>query len=100
MKILNLEDLSAESAEMVSEVLDTITEKDQSVQIKKHGQLLYDVSKSEPRPDNEPYVPQPGEQPSDVAERIFADGPLLEQKYQDMSFEEFRREAWGGRGVR
>lgn len=59
--------------------------------------ILNDVSKSEPRPDNEPYVPQPGERPSDVAERIFADGPLLEEKYQDMSLEGFRREAWGGR---
>ena len=100
MKTLNLEDLSPESAEMVAEVLDTITRKDQNVQVRKNGQLLYDISKREPVPDNEPYVPQAGEKPSDVAERIFADGPLLDEKYQDMSFEDFRREAWGGRGVR
>lgn len=84
--------------------MDTITGKDQNVQVRKNGQLLYDVSKAnrptEPVPDNEPYIPQLGEKPSDVAERIFTDGPLLDEKYQDMSFEEFRKEAWGGRGVR
>ena len=100
MKIINLEELSSESADTVTEVLDTITRQSQQVQVKRNGELLYDISRADLVPDNEPCVPQPGEKPSEVAERIFADGPLLDEKYQDISFEEFCREAWGGRGVR
>ena len=100
MKELNLEELSPESAERVTEVLNTIIGEDQSVRVKREGKLLYDVSKGDILPDNEPYVSRPDEKPSEVARRIFADGPLMDEKYQDMPLEKFRQKAWGGRGVR
>ncbi|MGB3849331.1 MAG: hypothetical protein WA958_05140 [Tunicatimonas sp.] len=104
MRTLELDDLSKEEALAVVKVLDTIVGQDDNVQIKQNGNLLYNVAKNRqtalPSPDNEQYVPQPNERPSDVLERIFAEGSLLDERYQKMSFEEFRREAWGERGVR
>ena len=117
MKTLELSDLPKEEARTVIKVLNTVIGQDDSVQVRKNGKLLYDITKNQqsaqsgsdtssvdfvqqPVLDNEQYVPQPGEKPSDVLERIFADGPLLDERYQEMSFEEFRLQAWGGRGVR
>ncbi len=104
MRTLELDELSKEEALAVVKVLDTIIGQDDNVQIKQNGNLLYNVAKNRqiasPSPDNEQYVPQSDESPSDVLEQIFAGGPLLDERFQDMSFEEFRREAWGGRGVR
>ena len=46
------------------------------------------------------YEPQAGEKPSDVLTRIFAEGPLLDEQFNDMNDEELRKQAWGSRGVR
>ena len=104
MRTLELDDLSKEEALAVVKVLDTIVGQDDNAQIKQNGNLLYNVAKNRqitsPSPDNEQYVPQSDEKPSDVLEQIFAEGPLLDERFQDMSFEDFRREAWGERGVR
>ena len=114
MKTLNLDQLSEEASESVTAVLGIITNTDETVLVEKGGKAIYSVAKVI-HPSNETlpgelseeeealtqkYAPRPGEDVGDVIERILEDGPIFDEKYQNMSFEEFRREAWGGRGVR
>ena len=113
MKTLNLEDLSPESAEAVVEVLGIITERDQNVQVKIDGKIVYSVIKEDPASEEgilddstdeekaltQKYAPHAGENVSDVIRRILEDGPILDEKFDNMTFNEFRREAWGRRGV-
>ena len=112
MKTLNLEDLSPESAEAVVEVLGIITGKDQNVQIKIDGKTVYSVIKEEQVSEDalndiadeeealaRKYAPRPGESVSSVIQRILEDGPILDEKFDNMTFKKFRQEAWGRRGV-